>query len=229
MTAVKGKTMTTTYMTNYLTRYLLRQVGAENMIDAGADKTSGQYWPISRREELELLGRLVIELPTRRHEQVSESEPAKTRRVIPIEARRLPNGDIMVITAESWTRFTNDRDRVAEFNARSKIWGYRYEGKLCDALCELERKGRAPTMIATWFGGTSGLRQTEITRTQKSYTYGGARRTSEEKLSALREYLHHLTETEWPGRDTAVRALELAQDGSIVTIVAQEAQGGADR
>lgn len=208
-----------------LTKELLIEIGAlSEYTCVGSDHESGEYWQRDRRESLPLLGRIVFERPgtprvSEPHGSPLAGAPVDDARFVRREARRLPDGDIMVIIdGKSWARYTRDERRIAEYRARKSIWGYRYERRLLDALCDLERLGRPPQHIYSWFGGTCGLDTIRLTGVQHSHS-GGHAATAEEKLTRLREYLEPLCDTEWEGAEIARAALDFARDGSVVALV----------
>lgn len=181
----------------------------DGMTDVGADDYSGEFWVKSRREELQLLRRVVIE---------SHASGRDSFKTVAVEARQLPDGSIMVIrNGLSWTRWTSDPDIVAERKARQRIVGHRYDRPLLTALIALEREGMCPGMASTWFGGTYGLRSIEITGMTRSFS-GMLTATAPEKLDRLRTYLSACIER-GHGVEHASAALDLARDGSITEVV----------
>lgn len=185
--------------------------------NVGSDHESGEYWRDDKRAELPLLGRLVLEKPS-----VLDGE--ELSRFIRVEARRLPDGDVILYYPKGWVRLTSDPKRIEDHNARSRIWGHRYERRLLDALIRLERCGRPPGLVYSWLGGTCGLHELATTAVSRSYA-GGKTKTGPEEVESLREYLEEVAEKDWSGASIAAEARELAVPGSIMELVREEVPG----
>lgn len=180
-------------------------------VNIGADDYTAEFWELTKRETLPLVARVI-------EESGGESESGLFR-TVRRELRRLPNGDYMLIVdGKSWSRLTFDEGLIADYHARCRIWGHRYDPELLDTLVALEREGAPNGLCYTWLGGTAGLHDVEITGCVQCFG-GGRSSTAIEKLAHLHEYLeqYHWTPDE-PTRRLIERASELAVPGSIQVI-----------
>ena len=165
--------------------------------DVGADTYSGQWWPLDRRAELEVVAE---------HRDV----PMRWRKVL-----RLPNGDLLEILAgQSWCRWTTDQDIIQEAERRLTIIGHRYTPTLLRSLIELESAGALRLPCYTWFGGVPVVHDDGCVD-----TYAGSRALSgPEKTVRLREHLKECIATH-PKHHLPLRAaLRAAIEGSVVAV-----------
>lgn len=159
----------------------------------GADKYSGKYWSIEKRQQ-----RPVV---------FSSGNQ---------QLLRLPNGDLMQIhCGVSWSRWTKKRDVIENFELRAAIKGWKYSPELTEALCVAEMAGASRNGICSYLGGTvmvDGFRKTNF----RDNFYKGHAKTGMEEIVTARKFFREIQAEKQS--QLVDKILELLVPGSIVEV-----------
>jgi hypothetical protein len=186
-----------------------------------ADEYSGQFWCHGPRETLPLLltnpyydAQTPIEMGDRLP-PIPGNEPGYRGWS---ELRRLPNGDIMVISPTSWSRVTFDRSLVVDRQRREKIKTHVYAPELWDAVMVALKAGVLYDSGCVW--RNSPMRDEIDGKMFFCYSHGH-NRTGEEEVVALRDFATRALARAKTAQHRAMleTVIALATPGSIVETV----------
>lgn len=150
----------------------------EGYTSVGADEYSGQFWTVEKRKQLPRVWDSLY--PPR-----EDSAPGSGNSV---QIYRLPNGDLMSCSSESWTRHTKYEATVADRRDRAQIKGYIYREPLRSALAAAERSDALKSgILGSWLGGTP---TSEFDKLGLKKNYAGSNaRYPHEQVAELRQYI----------------------------------------